>query len=92
MNTDIDRVDQRVELPATLNLVLNIRIVAFHAGFEEGGVSEDEYAGGTNQPEEGPKWRGEPEHGDTDNEETGVKVFLCNSVFTKLGGVRSWMR
>ena len=52
-------------------------------------MSKDENAGGSNQPEERAERTRNPEHGDADDEETGVEVFLGDGVFTKLCCVRS---
>lgn len=54
-------------------------------------MSKDENARGPDQPEERAERTSDPEHGDTDDEQAGIEVFLGDGVFTKLRCVRSYV-
>ncbi len=67
--------------------LLDLGVLALDAGLHDGGVAEDEDCGGTDEPEEGAEWGGDPEHGDADHEEAGVEGLLRDDVFADLDWV-----
>lgn len=78
--------------PRSNSLSINGSIITLDTRFNQTSMPENEDRRGTNNPEESTEWWGDPQERNSNNKKSNIKVFLRDSVFTKLSRIGCWSK